>query len=118
MTTVIASHNLREFEDICDTMILLHNGNIVSNTKIEEMKSKSFKVQIAFNNDVTPDIFAKVRARNINQNGRYFTLLISGDEDSIRNSLMELNPAFVEMLPLTLEEMFINEMGGAGYEVF
>ena len=99
-------------------MILLHNGNIVSNTKIEEMKSKSFKVQIAFNNDVTPDIFAKVRARNINQNGRYFTLLISGDEDSIRNSLMELNPAFVEMLPLTLEEMFINEMGGAGYEVF
>ena len=45
-------------------------------------------------------------------------LLISGDEDSIRNSLMELNPAFVEMLPLTLEEMFINEMGGAGYEVF
>ena len=118
MTTVIASHNLREFEDICDTMILLHNGDIVSNTKIEEMKSKSFKVQIAFNEDATTDIFAGLNARNINQNGRYFTLLISGDEDSIRNSLMELNPAFVEMLPLTLEEMFINEMGGAGYEVF
>lgn len=118
MTAVIASHNLREFEDICDTMILLHNGNVVSNSKIEEMRSKAFKVQIAFSDDVTPDIFSGLNTRNILQNGRYFTLLISGDEESIRNRLAQLNPAFVEMLPLTLEEMFITEMGGAGYEVF
>ncbi|MCH5202773.1 MAG: ABC transporter ATP-binding protein [Oscillospiraceae bacterium] len=118
MTAVIASHNLREFDDICDTMILIHNGDIVANTKVEEMKTKSFKIQIAFSQDVTAEIFADMDTKNIMQKGRYFTLIASGDEQEINRKLMEKNPAFVEMLPLTLEEVFINEMGGAGYEVY
>ncbi len=115
MTAIIASHNLREFDDICDTMMLLHRGELVKNSDVESMKSRAFRVQIAFNRDCTNDIFAGMSTRNIMKNGRYFTLIAEGDEEEITKRLTLLEPAFLEILPLTLEEVFINEMGGAGY---
>ncbi len=117
MTAVIASHNLREFDDICDTMIMLHNGKIVENSSVDELKSTSFKVQIAFNRDVTPDIFAGLSIINLMQRSRYFTFIISGNEDEIRQKLAVTEPAFIDLVPLTLEEVFIKEMGDVGYEV-
>lgn len=115
MTAIIASHNLREFDDICDTMMLLHRGELVKNSDVETMKSNAFRVQIAFNRDCTNDIFAGMSTRNIMKNGRYFTLIAEGDEEEITKRLTLIEPVFLEILPLTLEEVFINEMGGAGY---
>ena len=117
MTAVIASHNLREFDDICDNLIMLHNGKIVDNGSVDDMKSVSFRVQIAFNRDVDVDIFAGLNTMNIMQRSRYFSFIVSGDEAEIRTRLSSLEPAFIDLSPLTLEEIFIKEMGGVGYEV-
>lgn len=116
MTAVIASHNLREFDDICDMMILLHNGSVVKDADVDNLKSSAFKIQVAFNDEVTPEIFKSIPVRNLVQRGRYFTFIAEGEEDALKSSLAVLNPVFVEIMPLTLEEIFINEMGGVGYE--
>lgn len=116
-TVIIASHNLREFNDICDSMLLLHNGEIVRNGEVDEIKSSACRVQIAFNENVDPAIFNGMNLRKFTQNGRLFSFVALGDEEEIRWKLESMNPVFVELLPLTLEEAFINEMEGVGYEV-
>ncbi len=117
MTVVIASHNLREFNDICDSMLLLHQGEVVRCGGVDEMKSSACRVQIAFKEDVQPEIFDCIKLRNFSQNGRVFSFIALGDEEEIREKLNNLNPVFMDILPLTLEEAFINEMEGVGYEV-
>ena len=117
MTVIISSHNLREFNDICDSMLLLHQGEIVRCGGVEDMKSRAFRVQIAFNDEMSLDLFKGMDIRNMNQNGRLFSFIALGDEQDIGNHLQSFKPAFMEMLPLTLEEAFINEMEGVGYEV-
>jgi ABC-2 type transport system ATP-binding protein len=117
MTAVIASHNLREFDDICDTMILLHNGQIVKNNNVDLMKSNSFRVQIAFNEEVPLEIFKDINVKSLEQKGKFFTFIACGDEEDVTQGLQSLNPAFLDIIPLTLEEVFINEMGNVGYRV-
>ena len=117
MTAVIASHNLREFEDICDTLVVLHDGVVVDNSNVDNMKATSFRVQIAFGDDIDPSVFNDLSPMNIQQNGRFFTFIATGNEEDINARLDGLNPVFKELIPLTLEEVFIKEMGGVGYEV-
>jgi ABC-2 type transport system ATP-binding protein len=117
MTAVIASHNLREFDDICDNMILLHNGQIVKNNNIDLLKNSSFRVQIAFNEEVSPQIFQGLNIKFLEQKGKFFTFIVNGTEEEVNQTLQGLNPPFLDIIPLTLEEVFINEMGNVGYRV-
>lgn len=115
MTCIIASHNLREIDDICDKIVLLHNGNLVTNTETDTLKNKIHKVQIAFNEVPEGDIFEGLDVQIISRVGSYFVLMVRGDIDEITEKLNALKPAFVEAMPSTLEEVFINEMEDAGY---
>ncbi len=117
MTVMIASHNLRELEDICDYIGLLHKGGILLEKELDELKLGIHKVQIAFNDDVDESIFDELEIVNKSRSGNLFRLTIRGAEDSFMPQLRALNPAFMEALPLTLEEVFINEMEGAGYDI-
>lgn len=115
MTCIIASHNLREVDDICDKIVLIHNGELITNNDTDEVKQKMHKIQIAFNETQYSDIFNDLGVEIISQMGNYYRLMAKGDIDEIMADLEQLNPAFIEVLPATLEEVFINEMEGAGY---
>ncbi|MFQ9516098.1 MAG: ABC transporter ATP-binding protein [Eubacterium sp.] len=115
MTCIIASHNLREIDDICDRIVLLHNGELVTNTETDVLKNKLHKIQLALTETPDGDIFNGLDAQIISQVGSYYCLMVRGDIDEIMERLNALNPAFIESIPSTLEEVFINEMEDAGY---
>ncbi len=117
MTVVIASHNLRELEDICDHVGFLHRGGILLEHNLDDLKLGICKVQIAFNREVESDIFKNFKIVSQKRNGNLFNLVIKGDKDQIISDLQALLPVFMESLPLTLEEVFISEMEGAGYDI-
>lgn len=116
-TVMIASHNLRELEDICDHIGLLHKGGIILERELDDLKLGIHKVQIAFNSDVDDNLFSELEIVNKSRNGNLFNLTIRGNEQDFIPKLEALNPAFMESLPPTLEEVFINEMEGAGYDI-
>lgn len=118
ITVMIASHNLRELEDLCDRVCLLHRGNMLMESDIDELRMKMRKVQIAFKEiPQKPNLFEGINAVNIWQNGNVFNLTIRGTEDSFMPQLNALEPAYISALPLTLEEIFISEMEVAGYDI-
>lgn len=117
MTVMIASHNLRELEDICDHIGLLHKGGVVMERELDDMKLGIHKAQLAFKDEVDESVFNGLNIVKLSRRGNVFNITVKGDIDEITRSLEELEPAFMEALPLTLEEVFINEMEGAGYDI-
>ncbi len=117
MSVVIASHNLRELEDICDYIGLLHKGGIILEKELDDLKLGIHKVQIAFNSEVSDDVFNNLEIVNKTKSGNLYTLTIRGEQKDFMAELESLNPVLLEALPLTLEEVFINEMEGAGYDI-
>ncbi len=117
MTVVIASHNLRELEDLCDRLCLLHRGCLLMERDIESLRMEYRKVQIAFTEvpDV-PNLFEGINVVNVWRNGNIFNVTIKGTEEDFMPTVNALNPAYVSAMPLTLEEIFISEMGAAGYD--
>ena len=116
-TVMIASHNLRELEDVCDHIGLLHKGGVIMERELDDMKLGIHKVQIAFNEDTEQSVFDGFNTTKIKRQGNLFNITIRGDESEFMPKLEALNPVFLESLPLTLEEVFINEMEGAGYDI-
>ena len=117
MTVVIASHNLRELEDLCDRLCLLHQGNLLMERDIDSLRTDYRKMQIAFTEiPNTPNLFGGINVVNVWRNGNIFNVTIKGTEEEFMPVINALNPAYVSAMPLTLEEIFISEMGAAGYD--
>lgn len=116
MTIIIASHNLRELEDLCEKICLLHQGKVLAEHDIYSMRNEFKKVQIAFTEEPEGNPFEGIDVVNILQNGKVYNLTIRGTEDDFMSKLEALQPAFISMLPLTLEEVFVSELGGVGYD--
>ena len=116
MTVLVSSHNLRELEDVCDHVGIMHKGKIMIESSLTELQGSVCKVQIACQTGVPklPDGFDVLHMSNT---GRVYTLIIRGDAKKAQEALYRENPTIVDVLPLTLEEIFIYEMGGADYEV-
>ncbi len=115
-TIVVASHNLREVEDICDSVAILEKGKVIQTENIEDMKDKIHKIQIAFKKAVTPDAFDEVNVVKVMNRGLLYDLVVKGEKQDILQKLEKLSPIFVETLPLTLEEIFISEVEVLGYD--
>lgn len=116
-TTIITSHSLRELEDACDQLALLHKGGIVFESDISDLKTSLFKAQVAFS---TPYSRQKIEATgidmlNYSQIGSVASFITRGDRELVRKKLMELDPLLVDILPLRLEEVFVYEMEALGY---
>ena len=116
-TTIITSHSLRELEDTCDQLALLHQGGIVFESDIQNLKTALFKVQTAF-----PEPFnrAKFEAVGIHivsytQMGSVATFIVRGERMATEEKLRCMNPLLLDILPLNLEEVFIYEMEALGY---
>ncbi|CDZ24214.1 hypothetical protein CCDG5_1097 [[Clostridium] cellulosi] len=114
-TAVISSHSLRELEDTCDQLALLHKGGIIFESDIENLKTSLFKVQIAFNEDYEKDKFKGIEIINFQKKGSVANLIIRGEREATVEKLKLMKPVLLDVLPLTLEEVFIYEMDALGY---
>ena len=114
-TTIITSHSLRELEDGCDQLALLHKGGIVFESDVQNLKTSLFKVQIGFTEPFTKDKFMGIDMVSYTQLGSVASCIIRGDKDEIASRLLAMKPALIDFLPLTLEEVFIYEMEALGY---
>ncbi len=115
-TAIITSHSLRELEDLCDQLALLHKGGLVLQSDISNLKTSQFKIQIAFEEDYTRSIFGDMDIRYYKKSGSVTNMIIKGDHEDTMKRLHMMNPLLVEMLPLTLEEVFTYEMEALGYK--
>ena len=114
-TTIITSHSLRELEDTCDQLALLHKGGIVFESDIQDLKTALFKVQVAFDTPYTKDKFGGIEMLDYNQMGSVATFIARGDKEEVVAKIRSLNPIILDVLPLNLEEVFIYEMESLGY---
>ncbi len=118
ITPVIASHNLRELEDICDHVGLLHEGGVLFSCDLQDMRFGIHRVQLAFETPCDRSTLeGKFAITKFETRGSLITMTVKGDGDEVKEALNELNPLFFEMIPLTLEEVFIGETEVAGYDI-
>lgn len=118
MTAVIASHNLRELEDLCDRIALIHRGRLILHKDLDDMKEDFCKVQIALTgSELSPLLEERLNIFSYTKNGSVYNLVIKGVQDDIISVLKEMSPVFLEVLPLTLEEVFISEMENINYDI-
>lgn len=115
-TIVMTSHNLRELEDICDNLGLLHKGGILFESDIDTIKTNMYKVQISLKNDFSKDSFKDLEVLSYKKIGSVATLIINDKSGTSKKKLKKLEPLILDFLPLTLEEVFIYEMEALGYE--
>ena len=117
MTVIIASHNLRELEDLCDHVGLFHKGGVIFDRDLDELKLGINKVQAVFKPMPALSSFEPLDIVKTEIRGSLINLVVRGTKEEILNKINELNPIFAEVLPLTLEEVFISEMEVAGYDL-
>lgn len=117
MTVVIASHNLRELEDICDHVGLFHKGGVIFDRELDALKLGISRVQAVFRPMPERAAFDHFDLVTMRTQGSLVDFVARGTQEEILAKLRELNPAFSELLPLTLEEVFISEMEAAGYDI-
>ncbi len=116
ITVLISSHNLRELEDVCDHVGILHNGEMLLEKALSDMKSDTFKLQIAFPEEVPEALLEKLDVLNHSTMGRVHLLIVRGSREEILEAAKAFSPVLCDLIPLTLEEVFIYELGGRGYD--
>ena len=118
MTPIIASHNLRELEDICDHVGLLHKGGILFSKDLDDLKCNTHKIQCVFSSEeASKEFIEKMKPVQIDTRGSLFTMTINGSREEIEEALSASETVFAEVLPLSLEEIFISETEVNGYDI-
>lgn len=116
LTTIISSHNLKEINEVCDTVALLHEGKIIFSKDLDSVKGNIHKIQTAFPESYTAEDFSGLQIMHFEKNQSIYYMIIKGDEDEIRKQLAPKNPLILDVIPLSLEEIFIYEMEVLGYD--
>ena len=116
MTVVVSSHNLRELEDVCNHVGIMHKGEIILERSLSELQGSVYKIQTAFEGDL-PSVIPGLEELQRAQNGKVFTIIARGSSEGAAEALTPFSPLFLDVLPLTLEETFIYEMGGEDYGI-
>ncbi|MBE5890877.1 MAG: ABC transporter ATP-binding protein [Lachnospiraceae bacterium] len=118
MTVVVSSHNLRELEDVCDHVGIMNKGKVIIERSLSDLQDNIFKIQVACFGGI-PHLPDNFKILHMSNTGRVHTLIVRGDKDAAVHAILEEkgDKTIVDVLPLTLEEIFIYEMGGVDYEV-
>lgn len=114
-TAVISSHSLRELEDTCDQLALLHEGGILFESEVNNLKTSLHKAQVAFAKPFDRHIFDELSVVSYHQTGSVAVLVLKGERAENERILGAMQPVLFEMLALTLEEVFLYEMQALGY---
>lgn len=114
-TVLVSSHNLRELEDVCDHVGIMNNGRIMLERSLADLQENIVKIQLALPDGGTLPEGLDILHRS--STGRLQSLIMHGNADEVVERLGTAKPLFIDVVPLTLEEIFIYELGGADYEV-
>ena len=117
LTPIIASHNLRELEDICDHVGLLHKGGILLSRDLDDMKLNIHKVQCVLKEGMEPEQIVQLETLKVEKRGRLSTITARGKREEIETVMASVHPVFYEIIPLSLEEIFISETEVVGYDI-
>lgn len=115
-TVLVSSHNLRELEDVCDHVGIMNHGKIIIERSLSELQSSICKIQAAFQAEM-PKLPKDLEVLHMSTTGRVHTMIVRGEPKQIKEQFTALNPMLMDVLPLSLEEIFIYELGGADYAV-
>ena len=116
-TPVIASHNLRELEDISDHIGLLHKGGVLLSQDLEDLRCNLTKIQCVLPEELDEKIQNALLVLKMQRHGKLLTMTVRGETEKVVSWLNTLNPIYCEAVPLTLEEIFISETEVAGYDI-
>ncbi len=111
VTVLISSHNLRELEDVCDHVGIMDHGKMLLERSLADMQGNTAKLQLV--GDVPEDI----EVLHESLSGRLKTVIVRGSAQEVEQKILAMNPTYYDILPLSLEEIFIYELGGVNYEV-
>jgi len=114
-TVLVSSHNLRELEDVCDHVGILHKGKMLLERTLDELQDNVVKAQIVFREG--SDLPEDLQVLHRSSVGKVETAIIRGSQERVGAALSAINPIFFDLVPLTLEEVFVYELGGVDYEV-
>ena len=115
-TVLVSSHNLRELEDVCDHVGILNKGKVLLERSLSDLQDNTVKLQVAYNGE-EPELPAGLNILHRSHVGRVYTYILRGKREEITAQMAVTMPLFMEAIPLTLEEIFIYELGGADYAV-
>ena len=115
-TVLVSSHNLRELEDVCDHVGIVDHGKVLLERSLAQLQDNMVKLQVVFQDGVT-EVPADLEVLHASKIGRIHTLIMRMNAEEATNRLAVYNPLLVDAVPLTLEEIFIYELGGADYAV-
>lgn len=115
-TVVISSHNLKEIEEFCDTAALMHKGTLVFNRELDGIKGDLCKIQTSFEGEFSPADFPELDILHVQQTGSVVNLIVRGDSEQAAAQISRNGAFFCDVMPLSLEEIFIYEMEVRGYD--
>ena len=115
-TVLVSSHNLRELEDVCDHVGIMDHGKVLLERSLAQLQDNMVKLQVVFQDGVT-EVPADLPVLHASKVGRIHTLIMRMNAEEATAKLSTYNPMLVDAVPLTLEEIFIYELGGADYAV-
>ena len=115
-SAIITSHSLRELEDTCDQLALLHKGGLVLENDIQDLKTERYKVQVAFAKDFSKEDFQGIEIVSFAKQGSVANIIVRGDREETVEKIRAMDPLLIDVLPLTLEEIFTYEMEALGYK--
>lgn len=117
-TPIISSHNLRELEDFCDGIGLLHEGKLLLRRELDDIKCSTCKLQCVIpDSHNEQDFLSSIKILKMERSGSLLTLTVRANHSELLASIQKYQPVFAEVLPLTLEEIFISETEVAGYDI-
>ena len=116
-TVLVSSHNLRELEDVCDHVGIMNQGSVLLERSLSDLQDNTVKLQVAYQTEEEPMLPAELKILHRSRVGRVYTYIIRGNAENICRRMQITEPLLLEAIPLTLEEIFIYEMGGADYAV-
>ena len=115
-TVLVSSHNLRELEDVCDHVGIMDHGKVLLERSLAQLQDNMVKLQVVFQ-DGTNEVPANLPVLHASKVGRIHTLIMRMNAEEATARLAVYNPLLVDAVPLTLEEIFVYELGGADYAV-
>lgn len=115
-TVLVSSHNLRELEDVCDHVGIMNEGEILIERSLNDLQGSVTKIQVAFAGDM-PALPKDMEVLHKVSSGRVHTMILKGDPQMTKAVFATMQPMLLDVLPLTLEEIFIYELGGVDYAV-
>jgi len=112
-TVLLSSHNLRELEDVCDHVGIMDRGKVLLERTLSDLQDTTVKLQVAYKTAEEPTLPAELQILHHSRVGRVHTYIMRGNSEEICRRMQITDPVLLEAIPLTLEEIFIYELGGA-----